>query len=131
MARSATRPRSITYLLPSSSRSSLPSAISVPTPVLVKKAGMPAPPARMRSARVLQFAGQVLLGEGFVLAHIGRDHLFVLAGIEQDAQAHTVDTSVVGDDAEVLHARVANSLDHGFGDAAQAEAPGHDGHAIP
>jgi hypothetical protein len=30
----------------------LPLAMSVPTPVRVKNAGMPAPPARMRSASV-------------------------------------------------------------------------------
>ena len=37
---------------PSNSRVSLPSATTVPTPVGVKNAGMPAPPARMRSASV-------------------------------------------------------------------------------
>jgi hypothetical protein len=60
----------------------LPSATSVPTPVRVKKAGMPAPPARSFSASVpcgvnssSQFAGQVLALELLVLADVAGDHL--------------------------------------------------------
>ena len=49
---SGTSERSITYGWPSNSRVSLPSATSVPTPVVVKNAGMPAPPARSFSASV-------------------------------------------------------------------------------
>src|SRR5438270_4249037 len=51
-AKSALSARSITYERPSNSRISLPSETTVPAPVGVKKAGMPAPPARMRSASV-------------------------------------------------------------------------------
>lgn len=50
--RSAKMPRSRIYSSPSKVLVSLPSATRVPTPVFVKKPGMPAPPARMRSARV-------------------------------------------------------------------------------
>src|SRR5690606_1318444 len=42
----------MTYCWPSNSRCSLPSATIVPTPVRVKNAGMPAPPARSLSASV-------------------------------------------------------------------------------
>ena len=51
-ATSAMSERSITYSSPSNSRISLPSATWVPTPVLVKNAGIPAPPARSFSASV-------------------------------------------------------------------------------
>ena len=51
-AKSAPRARSSTYSRPSKLRTSFPSATSVPTPVGVKKAGIPAPRARMRSANV-------------------------------------------------------------------------------
>jgi len=65
----------------------------VPTPVLVKKAGMPAPPARRRSASVpagelqLELAGQVLALEFLVLPDIAGDHLLDLPGVEQLAQS--------------------------------------------
>src|SRR3984893_5935127 len=42
----------MTQVAPSKSHSSFPSAMTVPIPVLVKNAGMPAPPALIRSARV-------------------------------------------------------------------------------
>ena len=50
--RSARSQVSRTYASPSNVSTGLPSATTVPTPVLVKKAGMPAPPARIRSASV-------------------------------------------------------------------------------
>ena len=42
----------MTWGLPRNQRTSLPSATTVPWPAGVKNAGMPAPPARMRSAKV-------------------------------------------------------------------------------
>jgi hypothetical protein len=67
---------------PSNSRTSLPSATRVPTPVRVKKAGMPAPPARRLFGQralgrefQLQLAGQVLALELLVLADVAADHL--------------------------------------------------------
>src|SRR5690348_6225699 len=101
MARSANRPRSIRYFSPSNSRTSLPSPISVPTPVFVKNAGIPAPPARMRSAKVpcglnfkLQFAGKELLREQLVLAYIGGNHLLDLPRLQQPAQSDAVDAGI-------------------------------------
>jgi hypothetical protein len=101
----------------------------VPTPVLVKKAGMPAPPARsflgqraLGCELQLQFAGQVLALELLVLAHVAGNHLLDLARLEQLAQAETVDTGVVGDDGQVFDAAVAQRVDQRFGNAAQAEA---------
>ncbi len=78
----------------------------------------------------LELAGEKLLHEGFVLADIGRDHFLDLPGVEQDAEAGAVDAAIVGDDGQVFHAGVADREDQGFRDAAQAEAAGHDGHAI-
>ena len=51
-AKSAVNAVSIKYNFPLNSRISLPTATSVPTPAGVKKAGIPAPPARIRSAKV-------------------------------------------------------------------------------
>src|SRR5271166_6630233 len=51
-AKSACSARSMMYVLPSNSRVSFPFATIVPAPAGVKNAGMPAPPARMRSAKV-------------------------------------------------------------------------------
>ena len=78
----------------------------------------------------LQLAGQVLLREGGVLADIGADHLAHLPRLQQHAEADIVDARVVGDDGEVLHAAVADRLDQRGGNAAQAEAAGHDRHAV-
>ena len=52
IAKSAVNAVSIKYNFPLNSRISLPTATSVPTPAGVKKAGIPAPPARIRSAKV-------------------------------------------------------------------------------
>ena len=51
-AKSARRPVSRTKGFPSNQRTSLPSATTVPYPAGVKKAGIPAPPARILSAKV-------------------------------------------------------------------------------
>ena len=71
---------------------------------------------RQRALRVeldLQFAGQVLLGEGGVLADVGADHLPHLPGLQQHPQPDVVDAGVVGDDGQVLDAAVADRLDQG------------------
>jgi hypothetical protein len=107
---------------------SLPSATSVPTPVRVKKAGMPAPPARSRSASVplrrefeFELAVQVLALEFLVLADVAADHLLDLPRHEQLAQAEAVGAGVVADDRQVAHAAVAQSVDQRFGNATQAK----------
>src|SRR5439155_10627162 len=51
-AKSAFNARSNTYVQPSNSRVSFPSATTVPKPVGVKNPAIPAPPALMRSANV-------------------------------------------------------------------------------
>src|SRR5690606_29007951 len=78
----------------------------------------------------LKLPGQVLLGEQFVLAHIGRDHLLDLPRIEQQAEACPVDTGIVRDDGEVLHAGVADRHDQRLRNAAEAEAACTDEHAV-
>ena len=78
----------------------------------------------------LQFAGEKLLGEGLVLAHIGRDHLLDLARVQQHAEALAVDAAIVRHHGEVLDAGIADGEDQGLGDAAQAEPAGHDQHAV-
>src|ERR1700759_4315545 len=136
MARSANRPRSIRYFSPSNSRTSLPSAIRVPTPVLVKKAGMPAPPARMRSASVpcgLNSSSSSPASwswKQLVLADIGRDHLLDLPRLQQAGEPDAVDAGIVGDHREALHPGLAERVRQGLGNAAEAEAAGHDHHAV-
>jgi hypothetical protein len=104
----------------------------VPTPVLVKKAGIPAPLGE-RPLRVefqLQLAGQIQLGEQLVLADVGADHLPDLPAGQQHAQPEVVDAAVVGDHGQVLDARVADRRDQVLRDAAQPEAARHDRHAV-
>ena len=50
--------------------------------------------------------------------------------LQQDAEAEAVDAAIVGDDGEILHPMRADRRDQVFGNAAQAEAAGHDGHAV-
>ena len=109
----------------------------MPTPVLVKKAGNAgaagADALGQRALRVefqLQLAGQIELLEQLVLADIGRDHLLDLAASPAAAQAEIVDAGIVGDDGEVLDAGLAHRVDQVLGNAAQAEAAGHDRHAV-
>ena len=78
----------------------------------------------------LELVGEILLGEGFVFADIGRDHLLDLPGIEQHAEPLAVDAAIVGDDGEVFDAGIADRQDQCLGNAAQAEAAGHDHHAV-
>ena len=49
-----------------------------------------------------EFAAQELLLEVLVLAHVARDHLLHLAGLQKDAQPVLVGAAVVADDGEVL-----------------------------
>ncbi|MNV64015.1 hypothetical protein D3C71_1566390 [compost metagenome] len=78
----------------------------------------------------LQLAGQILAFELLVLADVGRDHLGDLLGLQQLAQAEAVHACVVGDDGQSLDARGLQPGDQVLGNAAQAEAAGHDGHPV-
>ena len=77
-----------------------------------------------------QLTGEVLLREGGVFADIGADHLLHLPRDQQQAETGVVDAGVVGDDGEVLDPAVPDRLDQRRGDAAEAEAAGHDRHAV-
>ena len=85
-----------------------PSATWVPPPVAVKNAGIPEPPARIRSASVpcgrqldLQLTGEVLPGELLVLPDVRRDHPPQPLLHQQPAQTPLVDTAVVRHRLEV------------------------------
>ena len=78
----------------------------------------------------LQLARQVELLEQLVLADVGADHLVDLAVCQQQAEAEAVDAAIVGDDRQATGSGVADRGDQVFGDAAKAEAAGHDGHAV-
>ncbi len=71
-----------------------------------------------------QFAAEILLGEKLVLAHIGRDHLLDLLGLQQQAEAGAVDAGIVRHDRQIRHAGIPDRLDQRLRDAAQAEAAG-------
>jgi hypothetical protein len=71
-----------------------------------------------------------LLREQLVLADIGRDHLLDLASFQEPAEADAVDAGIVGDHRKTLHPGIADGVREGFGDAAEAEAAGHDHHAV-
>src|SRR5262249_1824116 len=77
----------------------------------------------------LEFPREVLALELLVLADVARDHLRDLLVAEEDPEAETVDSAVVGDEREVLHAELADRADRVFRNAAQAEAAGEDGRA--
>src|SRR5450759_2111543 len=78
----------------------------------------------------LQLAGEILLGEQFVLAHVRRDHLLDLAGLQQQAETGAVHARIVRYDREVFDAGVADGEDQRFRDATEAEPAGHDQHAV-
>src|SRR5262249_7497346 len=78
----------------------------------------------------LEFTREILLRKRLVLANIGRDHLLYLPAVEQNAEADPVDTAIVGDDGEVLHARVADRQNELLGNPAKPESTGHDRHAV-
>ena len=122
---------------PLMTRLSLPSAISVPAPVGVKKPPMPcaagAHPLGERALRHqldLDLLLQELPLEFLVLADVGRDHLAHLARSQQQADAEVVDAGIVADDGEVLRAAAMQRGDQVFGNAAQSEAAHHDRGAV-
>ena len=79
----------------------------------------------------LKLAREVLLRERLVLAHVRRDHLLDLFGIEQQPEAYAIDPAIVGDDRQALDPGLTDRIDQGFGNATQPEAAGHDQHAVP
>src|SRR5580692_558894 len=50
----------------------------------------------------LEFVGQKLVHERFVLANIGRDHFLDLPGVEENAESLAVGAAIVRHDGEVL-----------------------------
>jgi hypothetical protein len=52
-----------------------------------------------------ELAGQILLLERLVLAHIGTDHLLDLARLQQQAEPEIVDAGIVGDDGQIASRR--------------------------
>ena len=77
----------------------------------------------------LELAGEVLLRELLVLADIGRDHLPDLARSQQHAEARAVDAALLETTVRSL-TPLADRGDQVLRDAAQAEAAGHDRHAV-
>ena len=77
-----------------------------------------------------QFAGEILLGEGFVFADIRGDHFLDLPALQQQAEAGAVDAGIIRNEGEVLHPGIANGEDQRFRDAAKAKSAGHDQHAV-
>jgi hypothetical protein len=71
----------------------------------------------------LQFVREILLREGLILPDVGRDHLLDLSGVEQKAESDPVGAAIVGDDGEVLNARVADRQNELLGDAAEPNPP--------
>src|SRR5262249_12652716 len=72
----------------------------------------------------LELSLEVLPLEFLVLADVRRDHLADLLAFEKDAEAEVVDAAVVGDDGEILDAKVSQGGDRVFGNAAQTEPAG-------
>src|SRR5690606_36241322 len=97
-------------------------------------AGAPCPAALGQRALRIEFefelAGEILAGEFLVLPDIGTDHLPDLPGLQQQAEAPAVDAGIVGDDGKILRPAVAEGDDEVLGNAAEAEAPAHHGHAV-
>jgi hypothetical protein len=69
----------------------------------------------------LQLARQVLALELLVLADVARDHPLDLPRLEQQAEPEAVDAGVVRDHGQILDPRIAQRLDQGLGNAAEAE----------
>src|SRR5207248_10316656 len=90
-------------------------------------------PLRERALRHqldLDLAAQKLPLEFLVLADVGRDHLFDLPRVQEDARAELIDARVVADDGEVLRTACVQRADQIFRNAAQAEAAHHDRRAV-
>ena len=110
---------------------SLPTAILVPTPVAVKNAGMPAPAARMRSARVpcgtisssiLPARYSVSNTTGSETARERADDLADAAEFHQPRQADMADAGVIAGDRQVRGALLDQPVDQRVGLADGAKA---------
>ena len=84
----------------------------------------------LRNQLHFQLAAQQLALELGVFAHVAGNHLAHLLGLQQPADAEVINACVVGDASEVAYAEAQDFLNRVFGDAAQAEAAEHQGHAI-
>ena len=84
----------------------------------------------LRDELDLEVAGEILLGEALVLAHVGGQHLADLAGVDEHTEALAVDAHVVGDDGQVPDPGVADRVDQVDGNAAEPEAADGDGDAV-
>ena len=78
----------------------------------------------------LKLAIKILALKLFVLAYIGGNHLLDLTVLKQEPKAEPVYASIVGNDGQVLHARLANGFDKKFWNAAQTKSAGHNSHPI-
>ena len=78
----------------------------------------------------LQFAREILAHELGVLAHIGRDHLLDLTGLQKNADTEIIDARVVRGEGQILRARIANGAEKKLGDTAQAKAARRDKHSV-
>src|SRR5439155_10351459 len=79
----------------------------------------------LRGELDLDLAGEHLLLEDLVLAHVARDDLLHLTVLEQVHQAVVGGTGVVGNDGELARAQLAQGEYALFGDAAEPE-PAHE-----
>src|SRR5262249_38531831 len=59
----------------------------------------------------LELALEIELGEGLVLADVGRDHPLHLPGLEQQPQPFAVDAGIVADARQILDARLLHGAD--------------------
>jgi len=78
----------------------------------------------------LQLAADDELLKEFVFTDVGGDHFLDLAVLKQEADAETVDASVVADYGQVFGAFAADGVDEIFRDAAEAETAHEDGGAV-
>ena len=81
---------------------------------------------RLNNSPNHEVLGEKLAGEFLVLADIGRDHFFDLAGRQQHAETEIVNAAIIRNDSEVLDAGIADGDDQTFGNAAKPETAGHD-----
>ena len=84
----------------------------------------------LRNQLHFQLAAEQLALKLGVFAHVAGNHLLYLLGLQQQANAKVVDARVVRDAGEVFHAEAQQLLNGVFGNAAEAEAAEHQGHAI-
>ena len=98
---------------------------------------MPAPPARMRSARVpcglnssSSSLREILPLEFLVLADVGGNHFADLTALQQQPETGAVDAGVVRHDGQIANARIVQRADQLLGNAAQAETAAHQRDAV-